>query len=188
MTKTTESASELRRALSVVLPIMHGLSLKDTAALIGRSEAWVAKARRDFIEVKTGQSDGQPRGGRRNQLIPANEEDAFMDSVCQQYIILHTKRRYRVRHSVFTEEQVKMSFVEFTQDAVERRIQRKTTRTTVYNLLSRVGKRRFINYEPDMWDYACDAQIPGFQCSEPDIVEALIKKYRPPRSKRHNAT
>ena len=62
--ETTQSAVDLRRALAVALPVLHGLSLKDTAVLIGRSEAWVAKERQTFIRARPNPNEGQSRGGR----------------------------------------------------------------------------------------------------------------------------
>ena len=151
---TTESAGEIRRALAVALPVLHGLSLKETAAMVGRSETWVAKERRAFISEKTLQGSQQP-GGRRNQLIPAEEEEAFLESVCQQYIDMHSYWYFGGRAVLYPDVRPHMSFVEFAHVLLEDRIQRKTTRTTVYNLLARVGRRRFVDYKPVMWQFAC---------------------------------
>lgn len=138
--ENTQSAIELRRALAVALPVLHGLSLKETAGVIGRSEAWVAKERLSFIQEQPSKTEHSQRGGRRNQLIPADEEDSFMESVCRQYIHLHTGWRLGGYRGPNYLEKVSKSFVEFTQDVLEDHIQRKTTRTTVYNLLARTGK------------------------------------------------
>lgn len=175
-TRTTQSAIEIRRALAVALPVMHGLSLKDTAKLVGRSEAWVAKERLSFIQEQSSKTESCLRGGRRNQLIPADEEDAFMESVCLKYIDLHTKWRIGM-YSWVNWNELQMSFVEFTHLTLEDRIKRKTTRTTVYNLLSRTGKRRFANYTPMMWQLACKHQIPNLLLPGNQIGEELAKRF-----------
>lgn len=175
ITKSTESAIEIRRALAVVLPVMHGLSLKETAELVGRSEVWIAKERLSFIQEQSSKTEHSQRGGRRNQLIPADEEDAFMVSVCQKYIDLHTEWRLGMR-AWTSWHKIKMSFVEFAQLTLEDHIQRKTTRTTVYNLLARTGKRRFINYTASMWMYACQQKIPSSLGPGDHIGDELAKQ------------
>lgn len=183
-TKSTESAIEIRRALAVVLPVMHGLSLKQTAELVGRSQVWVAKERRNFIQEQPRNHEGSKRGGRKNQLIPAEDEDAFMEKVCQQYTNLHLKWRFGLIRGPFWYKQILVSFVEFVQTAIEKKIQRKTTRTTTYNLMARVGKRRFINYKPSMWKEACFRELPSAAYDVDDIPDLLIKRYGLVRRKR----
>lgn len=172
--ETTQSAVDLRRALAVALPVLHGLSLKETAGVIGRSEAWVAKERLSFIQEQPRETEHRLRGGRRNQLIPAEEEDAFMESVCQRYIDMHTMWRLHMRGWT---SRIQMSFVEFAHLALEDRIQRKTTRTTVYNLLARTGKRRFADYTASMWSYACRQQIPSSLGPGNHIGDDLLKRF-----------
>lgn len=174
--KTTQSAIELRRALAMALPVMHGLSLKDTAELVGRSEVWVAKERLSFIQEQSSKTEHSKRGGRRNQLIPADEEDAFMVSVCQQYIDMHTEWRFGMRGWT-SWHTIQMSFVEFAHLVLEDRIQRKTTRTTVYNLLARTGKRRFADYTASMWGHACRQRIPNSLGPGNHIGDELLKRF-----------
>ena len=159
--ETTQSATELRRALAVVLPVLHGLSLKETASLVGRSETWVAKERQNFIQNTHHTDTEKPRRGSRNQLIPADEEDAFMEDLCQRYIHRHAGWRLGVYRGPDHLQHVEMSFVEVAQLALEERIQRPTTRTSVYNLMARRGKWRFINYEPYLSELACKRGLPN---------------------------
>lgn len=158
-TRTTQSAIGIRRALAVALPVMHGLSLKDTAKLVGRSEAWVAKERLSFIQELSNKTESSLRGGRRNQLIPADEEDAFMDFVCQKYIDIHSEWRSKYSRGWATWQMVEMSFAELAHRLLEEKIQRKTTRTTVYNIMARTGKRRFVDYTASAWVDACLLKI-----------------------------
>ncbi len=181
--RTTESATELRRALAVMLPVLHGLSLSETASLVGRSETWVAKERKNFIHNTIPVAAERPFRGSNNQLIPAAEEDAFIATVCQRYIRLHTAWRLGLLNGYITRRNVEMSFVEVAQQALEERIQRKTTRTTVYNLLERVGRRRFANYEPILWELACQKGLPNAWYDNEEISAALAKRYGLSRKK-----
>lgn len=181
--RTTDSATELRRALAVVLPVLHGLSLRQAAALVGRSETWVAKERQNFIQNPDLVEAETPVRGSRNQLIPATEEDAFMEMVCQKYIRLHTAWRFGFLGGPTAYQKVEMSFVEVAHQALEERIQRKTTRTTVYNLLERTGKRRFADYAPHLWQLACTNGLPNACFNDGEISDALAKRYGLTRKK-----
>lgn len=156
---TTQSTLELRRALAVTLPAIHGLSLKETASLLGRSVTWVAKERQTFIHEPTAPTTEVRRGGRRNQLIPADEEDAFVEMICERYIRMKTAWRLPSVRSKIPKEKAMQTFLEFAHDELEQRIQRRTTRTTVYNLLARTGKRIFPAYEPHMWNIRCEKEV-----------------------------
>lgn len=156
---TTESAIELRRSLAVTLPAIHGLTLKQTASVLGRSVTWVAKERQSFIQRQQDCTTEVSRGGRRNQLIPADEEDSFVQVICERYIRLKTEWRLPSMRPRIPYEKATQTFVEFAHDEIEQHIQRRTTRTTVYNLLSRTGKRIFPAYEPYMWTVKCEHEI-----------------------------
>ncbi len=158
-TETTQSAIELRRALAVTLPALHGLPLKETASVLGRSVTWVAKERRAFIHELKEPETKVGRGGRRNQLIPADEEDAFVEAICERYIRMSAEWRSPFLRSKLSYEEATQPFVEFAHAELERHIQRKTTRTSVYNLLSRTGKRIFPIYQPFRWKSKCEEEI-----------------------------
>lgn len=181
--KTTHSAIELRRALAVTLPMVHGLSIRETATVLGRSETWVAKERQSYIRQEPRPAQDASRGGRRNQLIPSAEEDAFMEEVCRRYIHLHSGWRLGGYGGPNYLKKVSKHFVEFTQDVLEEHIQRKTTRTTTYNLLARTGKKRFANYEPYMWAYACRKEMPSALYRDDKIADYLLKRYNLSRKK-----
>lgn len=157
--ETTQSANELRRALAVTLPALHGLPLKKTASLLGRSVTWIAKERRTFINEPTDLETKVGRGGRRNQLIAADEEDAFVEAICERYIRMNAEWRSPFLRSKLSYEEATQPFVEFAHAELERHIQRKTTRTSVYNLLSRTGKRIFPIYKPYRWKYKCEEEV-----------------------------
>jgi hypothetical protein len=71
-----QSALELRQALAVVLPLDAGLSLQQTARVLGMSPGWVCQIRRRFIAATAAGGAGgvAPRGGRRRQLMTRKEE------------------------------------------------------------------------------------------------------------------
>jgi hypothetical protein len=175
--ETTQSAVELRRALAVVLPVLHGLSLKATALLVGRSETWVAKERQHFIQDTLPERAERSVGGIRNRLIPADQEDAFMESVCKRYIHVHGGAHLHMYTGKDRLRKLEMSFVEIAQLALEELIQRPTTRTTVYNLMSRTGKKRFFNYKPYMWELACKKGLPVSVYRDEKISETLANIY-----------
>lgn len=182
---TAQSALELRRALAVTLPAIHELSLKETASLLGRSVTWVAKERQTFIHKPQAPTTELGRGGRRNQLIPADEEDAFVETICERYIRMKAEWRSPFLRSRLPYEKATQPFVEFAHAELERHIQRNTTRTSVYNLLSRTGKRIFPVYEPSRWSLKCEKEIEKRlnRCKEvpseqrtPERIASIINK------------
>ncbi|QTD46293.1 helix-turn-helix domain-containing protein [Ottowia testudinis] len=74
-----QTAEQLRQAQAVVLPLEHGLSLKQTARVIGRSWTWTCRLRNRFLAGEIA-GDGQrpSRGGRRGQLMTPEQECAVL--------------------------------------------------------------------------------------------------------------
>lgn len=75
-----KTIQELRQAQAVVLPLLLGLSMKQTAEVIGLSVRWTCQQRRSFIRAggPTAQSDRPTRGGRHNQNLSVEEETTFL--------------------------------------------------------------------------------------------------------------
>lgn len=69
-----QSAAQLRAALAVLLPAEFGLSIKQTAASLGRNPIWVSRTRNQYLAGKTEFAGPEARGGRRNQLFPDAKE------------------------------------------------------------------------------------------------------------------
>ena len=70
---SAKTANELRIALALLLPAECGLTLSQTADVLGRSVSWVARQRKLGVSgprarLNTG------RGGRRNALLTPDEE------------------------------------------------------------------------------------------------------------------
>ena len=77
--RSSESAREIRVCLAVILPTEHGMSITDTAKLLGRSSRWVSHARKSFIELGLS-TVSENFGGRRTANMSMYEEEAFLDS------------------------------------------------------------------------------------------------------------
>ena len=70
-----KTIDELRQAQAVVLPLAHGLSLQQTAQVIGRSVAWTCRLRNRFLGGETvGDGQRQRPGGRRRQNLSIERE------------------------------------------------------------------------------------------------------------------
>ena len=77
--RSSDSAREMRVCLAVILPTEQGLSVKETAQLLGRSSRWVSHARKHFIEQGIS-SLSENFGGRRTAYMSVAEEEAFLAS------------------------------------------------------------------------------------------------------------
>ena len=74
--KTVET---LRQAQAVVLPLEFGLTLQQTAQIIGASVGWTCRLRRRL--VREGEANARSRaacGGRRRENMNREEEIAFL--------------------------------------------------------------------------------------------------------------
>jgi transposase len=70
-----QTIDELRQAQAVVLPLAYGLSLEQTAKIIGRSVPWTCRLRNRFLAGETvGDGQRQHRGGRRRQNLSIERE------------------------------------------------------------------------------------------------------------------
>jgi len=77
--RSSDSAREIRVCLALILPTEHGMSIKDTAKLLGRSIRWVSQARKSFIEQGLS-TVSENYGGRRRANMSISEEEGFLDS------------------------------------------------------------------------------------------------------------
>lgn len=69
----------LRQAQAVVLPLEWGLSLEQTAQIIGVSVGWACQLRRRFVRTGGVPDSGRGRrGGRRHENMTPDEEVAFL--------------------------------------------------------------------------------------------------------------
>jgi len=121
--QTSDSPREIHVCLAVILPTEHGISIKETAALLGRSTRWVNNARNAFIEQGISKvSDNY--GGRRKANMSIAEEAAFINSLLD---------------GAKTGGIVVVSKIHLE---LERVLARKVHRSVVYKLLHRHGWRK----------------------------------------------
>ena len=70
-----KTIDELRQAQAVVLPLAYGLSLEQTAGVIGQSVGWVCRLRNRFLAGEiVGDGQRQRPGGRRRELMSKERE------------------------------------------------------------------------------------------------------------------
>jgi len=119
------TADELRQAQAVVLPLEFGLSLKQTAAVIGRSVRRTSQLRRGLILSGGELPEQKPsHGGRRRENMSSEEESLFL--------------------APFLEEAKQGGILVVTRirQALENRLGRKVALASAYNLLHRHGWRK----------------------------------------------
>ena len=76
---------ELRQAPAVLLPLLYGLSLEQTAQAIGVSLGWACQLRRRFINGRfTGASGAPAPGGRKRQNMTIEQEREFLAPFIEQ--------------------------------------------------------------------------------------------------------
>ena len=69
--KAATTIEQLRQAQAVVLPLVYGLNLAQTAAAIGVSSKWVSRLRNNFIDGRMlDDRCSAARGGRHRQSSP----------------------------------------------------------------------------------------------------------------------
>lgn len=146
----------LRIAQAVVLPLQLGLTLEQTGQAVGASAAWVARKRRDFIAATGSPEEARltrPRGGRRNQLLEASEEDAFMMKVCDGYVDLHKRWLVQLDGGKRTvrPDQVWKPVRHYVQQALVERVGRQVPMSSVYNLMCRTAARKFGHSSATEW-------------------------------------
>lgn len=120
-----QTVEQLRQALSVVLPLDHGLSLEQTARAIGRSVGWTCRLRNRFLSGEiVGDGQRSSRGGRRRQHMTLDEERQALAPFLD-----------RARNGgILVVSQVKIE--------LEAQLGRRLALATVYKLLHRHGWRK----------------------------------------------
>ena len=74
-----KTIEELRQAQAVVLPLAYGLSLEQTARVIGKSVGWACQLRNRFLAGETvGDGQRQRPGGRRRQHLSLAREGEIL--------------------------------------------------------------------------------------------------------------
>ena len=119
-----QTIDELRQAQAVVLPLAYGLSLAQTARVIGQSVGWTCRLRNRFLAGETvGDGQRQRPGGRRQNLSIEREAEVL------------TPFLERARDGgILVVPQIKAE--------LEAALGRRMALSSVYNLLHRHGWRK----------------------------------------------
>lgn len=122
---SAKTVEQLRQAQAVLLPLEHGMSMEQTARIIGRSPTWTCRLRNRFLAGEiVGDGQRPSRGGRRNQLMTPEQERAVLAPFLE-----------RARSGgILVVSQIKSE--------IEAALGRTMALSSVYNLLHRHGWRK----------------------------------------------
>jgi transposase len=125
--RKTRDADELRRAMSVVLSGVVGLTLPRVGEMIGRSRATVARFHAEFRAWLSGRQDKEKNwGGRRRAYLTFEEEKEFLSGFFE----------VASRGGILVVSEVRTAF--------EKGLGHKVAETTVYRMLERHGWRKIV--------------------------------------------
>ena len=130
MLAKAKTIEELRQAQALILPLEHGFSIEQVAAVTGISRGWACQLRTRFIRNGGKPAEMEPkRGGRRRENMSIEEEQAFLapffeNSRCSGVLV-----------------------VGVIHNALEQHLGRKVARASAYNLLHRHGWRKLVPYK-----------------------------------------
>ena len=82
--KTTRDLDDFRSALAVLLPVKAGLTLEETASILGVGTASVNRMQTRFHTGRTSSSRIRNWGGRRKSLLTPQEEIDFLKPWAEQ--------------------------------------------------------------------------------------------------------
>ena len=122
---TATTIEQFQIAQAVVMPLVLGLTLLQTSSVLGKTPGWVARARIRFINDLSNVKTPILRGGRRNSVLPLDEEIDFVSEA------LKASGPYKRPAKVL-------------KNALEKRLQRTVAVSTAYKLLARVETARRI--------------------------------------------
>jgi hypothetical protein len=156
------AAEDLRVALAAVLTLQFKLTVPETAMALGRSPKWVAGQKRMFLHrTSSAWQRTERRGGRRNELMPAEEEEAFLEKVCKIYIDIHVYWRTTFSPGAAAYQKTRLRFIDHMLRELIAQAGRPVSRATAYNIMARVGRRRFDPYHATDWTSHCHKNFPN---------------------------
>jgi transposase len=123
--KKAKTADEIRQCQAVIFPIELGMSLKQTASLLGRSLSWTNQARSRFSK-NGGLAQSKGSGGRRRSHLSIEEEKEFLEAFIKQA------------------RSGGILIVSGIHAALEARLGHKVSLASVYNLLHRHDWRKLV--------------------------------------------
>jgi hypothetical protein len=110
-------------AQAVVMPLVLGLTLAETASVMGRTPGWVARARINYIKRALEKKTPKPQGGRRNSLLTHDEEIDFV-------------ARANIHGNPWLKTAVAL------KKALDKHLGRKVAMSTAYKMIGRVEQAR----------------------------------------------
>jgi transposase len=120
-----QTARQLRRGLSIVLPSALGASNATTAKVLGIGSATVVRMQREIRDQVAGSPHQKGKwGGRRRQLLTIEEEEQFLEPWTKEA------------------ESGGVLVVPPIHEALEKRLGRTMPASTVYRMLARHGWRK----------------------------------------------
>lgn len=119
------TAAELRQVLAVVMPLELGLSIEQTAAVLGVSKGWACRLRTQVIRSEGRCFENEtPRGGRRRENMSRKEEAEFLEPFFDK----------AAKGGVLVVGEIKR--------ALDKKLGRRVALASAYNLLHRHGWRK----------------------------------------------
>jgi transposase len=122
---STTSVDTLRQCQAVLLPVLFGATLEQTATVLGVGRATVARLQTAFRKKKSVlPNPARNWGGRRESLLPLDEEEAFL------------------KHWLEIAATGNLVFVSPIRAALAQRLGQPVKASVVYRLLARHGWRK----------------------------------------------
>jgi transposase len=118
-----KTVEELRQAQALILPLEHGFSIEQVAAVTGVSRGWACQLRTRFIR-NGGKPAASKRGGRRRENMSIEEETAFLVPFLDK----------AAKGGILVVSEIKQ--------ALDVRLGREVALSSVYNLLHRHNWRK----------------------------------------------
>ncbi len=151
------SVTELRVAQAVLIPLVMGLDLADTARMVGRSKGWVAVQRKKYIKngCYVPSPTHKPRGGRKNFVLSPEKEDRLVNQAWRDAVLKSWQwvlGRYFPGSVVVSRAEARMPVSGHVKLAVERHIGKSVALSTVYQMMNRVAARKFVDGEARDWE------------------------------------
>lgn len=155
-------AEDLRVSLAAVLTLQFKLTVPETATALGKSPKWVAGQKRTFLHrASSARQRTEPRGGRRNEVMPAEDEESFVENVCKIYIDIHVYWRTTTCAGAAAYQKTRLRFIDHMLRELMAHAGRPVSKATAYNIMARVGRRRFDPYHASDWTSHCDKNLPN---------------------------
>ena len=127
------SIQAFRAAQAILLPALLGLSREQTAQAIGLSSSRIGSLQAGARKLNGAPPDKKPHGGRRRELMPLDEEKAFLEIWAQKA------------------QTAGMVIVPPLHQALEEKLGRKVGTSPVYRMLERHGWRKVAPERQEDW-------------------------------------